>query len=525
MKRLTRSEIKAELEKPNGSAEIMNDSTIDRISLCDETTAMFIEENIGSALMIRLAKSRAMLLRMSGNPALLPAMRKALASDASPKLRRNAARLIGLFTKDEADAQLLIARLKCEDTRFVRPSLLFALGAVGGESAQRALDEYTPAPPADETEQKHYLEECEALKQARAAAMKHEKHIFRGLDKVYEIELTAPDRLTEQLKAELEDFDIEAFDVRRNSLKVNTDDYIGLFEARCFSEALIPIDMKVDLTAEAVSSCAKPFMLDFMRKTHEGEPPYRYRIEITGDLPGDINRSELKKAIRDLTDDKTLVNAPADYEIELRIAASVSSARLYLKLFTVRDERFPYRKEMLPASMNPAAAAAVLRFASDYLTVNARVIDPCCGSGTLLFERGMLSPCASLTGVDISHKAIDCARVNAEAAAKTCGITQAKFICNDIMRFESKRPYDELICNLPFGNRVGNHSSCERLYEGLLDRMGLLVKKGGIAVLYTMEFTLLKNLIRERRNIEILKQERTEAGGLTPMIFILRVKE
>lgn len=124
MKRLTRSEIKAELEKPNGSAEIMNDSTIDKISLCDETTAMFIEENIGSALMIRLAKSRAMLLRMSGNPALLPAMRKALANDASPKLRRNAARLIGLFTKDEADAQLLIARLKCEDTRFVRPSLL-----------------------------------------------------------------------------------------------------------------------------------------------------------------------------------------------------------------------------------------------------------------------------------------------------------------------------------------------------------------------------------------------------------------
>ena len=100
MKRLTRSEIKAELEKPNGSAEIMNDSTIDKISLCDETTAMFIEENIGSALMIRLAKSRAMLLRMSGNPALLPAVRKALASDTSPKLRRNAARLIGLFTKD-----------------------------------------------------------------------------------------------------------------------------------------------------------------------------------------------------------------------------------------------------------------------------------------------------------------------------------------------------------------------------------------------------------------------------------------
>ena len=71
----------------------------------------------------------------------------------------------------------------------------------------------------------------------------------------------------------------------------------------------------------------------------------------------------------------------------------------------------------------------------------------------------------------------------------------------------------------------GLSTDAKLLYALLLDRMGLLVKKGGIAVLYTMEFTPLKNLIRERRNIEILKQERTEAGGLTPMIFILRVKE
>lgn len=46
---------------------------------------MFIEENIGSALVIRIAKSRAMLLRMSGNPALLPAMRKAIAKPMPPR--------------------------------------------------------------------------------------------------------------------------------------------------------------------------------------------------------------------------------------------------------------------------------------------------------------------------------------------------------------------------------------------------------------------------------------------------------
>ena len=49
------------------------------------------------------------------------------------------------------------------------------------------------------------------------------------------------------------------------------------------------------------------------------------------------------------------------------------------------------------------------------------------------------------------------------------------------------------------------------------------LQKGGVALLYTMEFTLLKNLIRERSHLEILSQGRTEAGGLTPMIFIIRV--
>ena len=349
--------------------------------------------------------------------------------------------------------------------------------------------------------------------------MKHEKHDFIGLDRVYEIELSAPDRLSEQLKEELEELDFPVSGVRRASLSVKTRDYLGLFNARCFSEALFPIARGVSLKPETVAQLSKAFMLKFMKATHGGTPPYRYRIEIEGDMDG---RTEYKHAVRDLIDDDEIVNAPSDYEIELRIAAAGNASRLYLKLYTVPDERFFYRLETVPASMNPATAAAMLRFAMDHLTSNARVIDPCCGSGTLLFERGLLSPCASLTGVDIAHNAIDAARTNAAAAAKR-GIKQAKFICNDILRFESKRPYDELICNLPFGNRVGTHSSCERLYEGLLDRLPQLVRRDGIAILYTMEFTLLKNLIRTRPYLEILKQERTEAGGLTPMIFILKI--
>lgn len=524
MRRLTRDRIKYELEQPNGSAALAGDPGIDKIALCDETLAMFLEEGIGSSLLARLAKSRTYMLRMSMNSELIPTVRNALASE-NPKLRRNSARLLGLISKDEADTQLLARSLFTEDTRFVRPSLLLALGAIGGPGAQAVLDAYEPAPPADETEQKHYDDECEALKLARVTAMKHEKHTFIGLDKEYEIELMAPDQLSERLKAELEELGFSAYDIKRDSLKVKTNDYLGLFDARCFREALFPIVFGTSLRPDRLAAKVRPFMERFMKATHEGTPPYRYRIEIEGES---TDTTALKKEIRDAIDagyqkKPEIVNAPSNYEMELRIVSAGNASRVYLKLYTVKDERFAYRLETIPASMNPSTAAAVLQLASEYLTVNARVIDPCCGSGTLLFERGLLSPCETLTGVDIAHRAIDAARRNAEAAVRM-GVKLAKFVCNDIIRFECRRPYDELICNLPFGHRVGTHSSCALLYDALLKKIPELVRRGGIAVLYTMEFTLLKNLIKENPQLEILKQERTESGGLMPMIFILRVK-
>ena len=168
--------------------------------------------------------------------------------------------------------------------------------------------------------------------------------------------------------------------------------------------------------------------------------------------------------------------------------------------------------------MHPATAAAVLGLAAPYLRENARVLDPCCGSGTFLLERGFLGPCAALNGVDIAHAAIDAARQNAAAAQ-----SNARFVANDCLRFIAKRPYDEVLANLPFGNRVGSHENNRRLYAGILDRLPQWLRPGGIAILYTMEFTLLKTLLRDRPAISLLSQARTNAGGLTPMAFILQV--
>lgn len=519
MKKLTKEQITDLLALPNGPEKLMN-MNVDLDRLTETAAEMFIEEGSASGLLIRIANKKQYAIKLRSDAGFAEAVINALCAE-SPKLRRNAARLIGALKLEEADGKLTEA-LSREDQRFVRPSMLLALGALGTEKAGRFLEDYAVAPAADETESKHALEEAEALGLARRAFAPRQEHAFTGLKAPRTAELRAPELLTRQLADELGDLGFEPTDARHSSLKVSVADYPALFEARCFSEALFTIGRTNAAPAE-IAKKAAPYIAAFMRETHEGEPPYRFRTEAALAAPAGFDRRSFAKAVSLETERASggmLVNAPSDYEAELRVEGNERTARLYLKLFTYKDERFSYRAESIPASMNPCVAAAVLRFASEHLSVNARVIDPCCGSGTFLIERGLMSPCASLTGVDISHRAIEIARKNTALSG-----VPAKYTVNDILRFECHRPYDELISNLPFGNRVGDHSSCEKLYKGLVEKLPQLVKKGGTAVLYTMEFTLLKRIIREQGDrLTLLSQQRTEAGGLTPMIFIVRVK-
>ncbi|MBO4562741.1 MAG: methyltransferase domain-containing protein [Clostridia bacterium] len=516
MKKLTKEEIIKILGEPNG-AEKLTGMNVDPDALFDSASALFKENGSASALLIRLVNKKQYLVRLSEDKEFLSALGRELSGD-NAKLRRNAARLIGAMKLTDMTDELISAISK-EDQRFVRPSMLLALGSLGGEKAEGCLRSYRAAPPADDTEKKHYEEETRALTTALRSFAPKEEHVFTGLAKPMTAELRAPDLLTHVLADELADLGFASFDDRHDSLKTTVSDLSALYNARCFSEALFPIGT-VTADAAAIAKKAVPFLEELMRSSHSGRPPFRFRVELKIPMKTPALRQELVREISDRCESASLVNAPSDYEVELRVEGSEKNARLYAKLFTFRDERFSYRAESIPASMSPYVAAAVLRFASDYLSVNARVLDPCCGSGTFLIERGLMSPCASLTGVDIAHNAIDVARRNTALSG-----VNAKYTVNDILRFECHRPYDELIANLPFGNRVGSHSSCEKLYAGLLAKLPQLVKKGGVAILYTMEFTLLKRLIREQgERLTLLSQQRTEAGGLTPMIFILRIE-
>ncbi len=507
MQQLSRDKVRNLLAQPNGTDKL-NERPESALNAAWE---LFTEEGNAAAcgFLCACVKKKAIkeniALRLQEDRAPLY---KGLESEAS-KMRKNCARLCGALANPE-DAQMLISALEKEDTRYVRPSLILALGAVGGEAATKTLVNYT----IEDGDPKHMSAEKEALMMARARCVKVESHSFRAPKKAVEVELRAPKWLAGELAWELRELGITPRRVFTEAVTLKTANIEGLYKARCFFELLFPLG-KCERSMAAIAEAAAPFSA-FLESCHDGQPPFAYRIEIRGALP---DRAAMAKGLAALLDGEKLHNSPSNYEAELRVEYGAKNVKLYAKLYTIADTRFDYRKESLPASINPATAAAVIRCARDYLKPEARVLDICCGSGTMLFEREKFTPCSNLTGVDIAHKAIDAARENAKA-----GESRAKFIANDCFRFHADRPYDEIISNLPFGNRVGSHDENETLYAGILDRIPEWLRADGVAVLYTMEYTLLKKLLKTHGDLELMAQTKTDAGGLTPGIFIIRRK-
>ena len=427
---------------------------------------------------------------------------KMLQSD-NPKYRKNTAKIIGSFGKSEY-SQLLCDALKKEQTRMVIPSVLLALGSIGDELAYNTLNSYNVKPASDETEIKHEQEERAALNKALSAFGNTQKHTFTSFENLPVLQLICASKTAKYAANDLKQNNIRVLGYSDTIVNISGDKSEKIYSVRSFRELLIPI-------AKAGEDCSiKDRIIEVLDKTHENNgKPFRYRIEYIGT----DDRTGIISEYARMLDCGRLVNSVSDYEVEVRVYKDRS---VKLKLYTYEDNRFSYRKEKLPASIHPANAASVISFAKQYLKKDAVVLDMCCGSGTMLFERELALPAKRLMGVDITENAIDCAKKNAKAFDK-----KFLFYHSDCRRFTLREPVDEIISNLPFGNRVGNHENNERLYHSIFTNMQYWLKPGGAAILYTMEFKLIKEQLRRFDCFELADVLKTEAGGLMPVVCVL----
>lgn len=174
-----------------------------------------------------------------------------------------------------------------------------------------------------------------------------------------------------------------------------------------------------------------------------------------------------------------------------------------------------YRRCMLNSSLNPAIAYAMNFLAR--LEDKDRILDPCCGAGTLLIERQLLKPAVCI-GVDIDQKAIDCAKQNIETAKVEIEIKHG-----DIMGKKFPNGYfTKIISNLPYGIHTGSRKENIQLYRFLADKAINWLKVGGKAVFITNAKSLLKNSFEFNPKWQLISGTPVQVRGLNLTIFIFK---
>ncbi len=171
-----------------------------------------------------------------------------------------------------------------------------------------------------------------------------------------------------------------------------------------------------------------------------------------------------------------------------------------------------YRKSTLKSSLNPAIAFALNKLAG---LDEDRILDPCCGSGTILIERQLLNPCICI-GVDIDPRALESAKENIKAAnveveLKHGDIKDKKFPNNY---------FTKIISNLPYGIHTGSKEKNKELYRFLADQAIHWLKSEGKAIFITNAKALLRNSFEFNNSWQLLEEIPIKVRGLNLAIFV-----
>ena len=188
------------------------------------------------------------------------------------------------------------------------------------------------------------------------------------------------------------------------------------------------------------------------------------------------------------------------------------------RLRTINLFRREWRKEFVPAGLNPALAYVMCMIAE--LESKDEILDPFCGGGTIPITAKLYFDVKKVIAADISGKAVEITRKNFETAEinkKDYFILQ-KGIKHLKLKVGS---VDKIITNLPFGIRAGVHSQNELTYKFFAEQAKRYLKSDGMLVILTQEKLLLRETFKDFRLIEEIA---VNAGGLRPSIFKYKLK-
>ncbi|MGL5677445.1 MAG: TRM11 family SAM-dependent methyltransferase, partial [Cellulosilyticaceae bacterium] len=428
-----------------------------------------------------------------------------LLADEDAKVRKNVALIMGELEVEGFETKLFEAYEK-EEKLFVKPDYLVALSnytySQFADALKARLNHLTTM-QVDENSLKHVNEEIRILSQMCIKLEKPTMHPFTGYKEETDcILLTNRDHR----EVTLDQIKSGKGKVFNAGVVARTDKMRELLKIRTYSEILFPLKTLPKVAMDPISAASALYASDlmaFLNERHEGWPPYYFRIELKTRMALDKKSTFTKKMAAELErlSKRELINSTSNYEFEIRLIENKDGYfNVLLKLYTIKDRRFDYRKNTIATSIAPNEAALVIELAKPYLNGDAQVLDPFCGVGTMLIERHEKVSSQVMYGVDIYGDAIDGAIENANRAD-----TDIYFINRDFFDFTHKYAFDEIITNMPTQMGRKTATEIEELYTRFFYKALQVVAPKATMILYTRDSDLVEKNVKRHEALEIVK--------------------
>lgn len=477
-------------------------------------TLIALKEEIGND-----HQRRELIRIVNGDPSVFLSLLK----DEDPKVRKNAVRILGEL-EDESVAAEIMQAYRLEETRFIKSDYIQALRKLDYSSFMDELESrfsILTDISIEEAQKKHAREEAKEIKRLLVEKKGIEMHTFTGLKKETEIILT-----TNRQHRELTEVQLRAYKraLIPAGVKLIVSDLKPIFEVRTFDELLFPLNCEHQLPKDPdliATEIKRSNLLNFLQKTHKELRPFYFRLDVRSKMTLEERSHFTKKlaiALEQISGGE-LLNATTGYEMELRLIEN-REGRFYpcLKLYTIADHRFSYRKKNVATSIKPFQAATLMQLCRPYFIEDAQILDPFCGVGTMMVEREKLLPVKSAYGIDLFSEAIDGARENTDRVQRNF-----YFINRNFFDFKHEYLFDEIVTNMPVRGRM-TKDDLDQIYHRFFEKAETMLHPGGMIFLYSQEPGFVKKQLRLHVNYNLC-QEYCMDEKIGSYLFIIATKE
>ena len=417
------------------------------------------------------------------------------------KIRRNAAVSLGEIANG-LSVQPILSSLKLEQDHRVRTSLILAFGKVA-EAHDAAMLQEIQLTSDEERNAARKVADRFSVMMGDVPAIDTESLLSPSVS----VELWSRHGVADIVATEAASEGFRATVLAPDRVGVqNSSRLVDLLRIR---SALFPV-LVLDLPNSYVNpnELGKAFdtsaVADELIRLTKGSPVgYRLTVKPAG-LPAHHKRrdwiEEFVEGCRKLT------NRATGYSWEVFIRSVRDRVLLGARPVACNDDRFIYRRLDVPASVHPTLAAAAVRLGA--AQASDVIVDPFCGSGTLLAERALLAPYSRLIGIDIDRKALHAATINL-ADVDRLSLEQA-----DVSTLTRHGPVDLIITNPPYGLRVGTQTAARSLHAKLDEIAAKALRPGGTLIAFRP--TTFPN----PRGLQLIKRQRVDAGGFQVDILV-----